>query len=232
MNPFPAQSVIGFADGHRLPLVFSLRKRSSPFEGVCLPKYVCHRLVFKLSLTSGSTLCVMIPDWLTHPFALGLYTGLVTALIVRVQLFLARRDLRKSDQTQLSQMKTLTEAFHRLQEELKGAQSESENLRVKIQSLLQTPERQKLRLLEVLNRAEQRLTVSAPGFAPAWQTAKNEATVELEEEERGRSAPKQVLHQLLSSGSSLLNKMKANAMEPAQAAEKAQPRESVSGERQ
>jgi hypothetical protein len=86
--------------------------------------------------------------------------------------------------------------------------------------------------LEVLNRAEQRLTVSAPGFAPAWQTAKNEATVELEEEERGRSAPKQVLHQLLSSGSSLLNKMKANAMETAQAPEKAQPREGVSGERQ
>jgi hypothetical protein len=151
----------------------------------------------------------MTPDWITHPYALGLYTGLVTTLIVRIQLFLARRDLRKSDQTQLSQMKTLTEAFHRLQEELKGAQSESENLRIKIQSLLQTPERQKLRLLEVLNRAEQRLTVSAPGFAPAWQTAKNEATAELDAEERGKSAPKQVLHQLLATGTAFLDKMKA-----------------------
>jgi hypothetical protein len=157
----------------------------------------------------------MIPDWLTHHFALGLYTGLGIALVVRVQLFLARRDLRKSDQSQLSQMKTLTEAFHRLQEELKAAQSESENLRVKIQSLMQTPERQKLRLLEVLNRAEQRLTVSAPGFAPAWQTAKNEATAELEEEERGKIAPKQVLHQLLTTGSALLEKVKANASEAA-----------------
>lgn len=151
----------------------------------------------------------MIPDWLTHPFALGLYTGLIPAILVRAQLFLARRDLRKADQSQLSQMKTLTEAFHKLQQDLKSAQAESENLRVKIQSLLQTPERQKLRLLEVLNRAEQRLTVSAPGFAPAWQTAKNEATAELEEEERGKSAPKQVLHQLLSTGSTLLSKMKA-----------------------
>jgi hypothetical protein len=160
----------------------------------------------------------MIPDWLTHPFALGLYAGLVPAFLIRAQLFLARRDLRKSDQAQLSQMKTLTEAFHRLQQELKGAQSEGENLRVKIQGLLQTPERQKLRLLEVLNRAEQRLTVSAPGFAPAWQTAKNEATAELEEEERGRSAPKQVLHQLLSSGSALLGKIKAGAAEAGAAA--------------
>jgi len=160
----------------------------------------------------------MIPDWFTHPFALGLYAGLIPGLVIRAQLFLARRDLRKSDQSQLSQMKTLTEAFHSLQVELKAAQAESENLRVKIQGLLQSPERQKLRLLEVLNRAEQRLTVSAPGFAPAWQTAKNEATTELEEEERGRSAPKQVLHQLLSSGSSLLNRMKSGAGESGQGA--------------
>ena len=160
---------------------------------------------------------MIFPEWLTHPFALGLYAGLILALLIRAQLFLARRDLRKSDQSQLSQMKTLTEAFHRLQLELKSAQSEGENLRVKIQSLLQTPERQKLRLLEVLNRAEQRLTVSAPGFAPAWQTAKNEATAELEEEERGRLAPKQVLHQLLVGGAALLGKVKAGAAEAGQA---------------
>jgi hypothetical protein len=152
-------------------------------------------------------------DLLTHPFALGLYAGLAVALLVRTQLFLARRDLRKSDQSQLAQMKTLTEAFHALQTELKGTQAESENLRIKIQSLLQTPERQKLRLLEVLNRAEQRLTVSAPGFAPAWQTAKNEALQELEAEERGRSAPKQVLHQLLATGSKLFGKGKAGALD-------------------
>ena len=152
-------------------------------------------------------------DWLTQPFALGLYVGLTVALLVRAQLFLARRDLRKSDLSQLAQMKTLTEAFHALQTELKSTQAESENLRVKIQSLLQTPERQKLRLLEVLNRAEQRLTVSAPGFAPAWQTAKNEALEELEGEERGRSAPKQVLHQLLTTGSKLLSKVKGDAVD-------------------
>lgn len=178
----------------------------------------CMRLGFKRGRGYGRVVGAMIPEWLTHPFALGLYTGLLPAFLIRAQLFLARRDLRKSDQAQLSQMKTLTEAFHRLQLELKGAQSEGENLRVKIQGLLQTPERQKLRLLEVLNRAEQRLTVSAPGFAPAWQTAKNEATAELEEEERGRSAPKQVLHQLLSSGSALLGKIKAGAAEAGAAA--------------
>jgi hypothetical protein len=174
----------------------------------------------------------METDWLTHPFALGLYVGLALAALVRAQLFLARRDLRKADQSQLSQMKTLTEAFHALQLELKGAQAESENLRVKIQSLLQTPERQRLRLLEVLNRAEQRLTVSAPGFAPAWQTAKNEATAELEEEERGRSAPKQVLHQLLSSGSALLGKIRAGVADSGSSVGMAGPPQGPGAERQ
>ena len=151
----------------------------------------------------------MTPDWLTHPFALGVYAGLVPAAVFRIQLFLARRDLQKAERAQLSQVKTLTEAFQKLQDDLKGTNSEKENLRVKIQGLLQSPDRQKLRLLEVLNRAEQRLTVTAPGFAPAWQTAKNEALAELEEEERGRSAPKQVLHQIMSTGSALFERLKS-----------------------
>ncbi|MEY5024835.1 MAG: hypothetical protein RLZZ244_363, partial [Verrucomicrobiota bacterium] len=65
-----------------------------------------------------------------------------------------------------------------------------------------------MRQLEVLNRAEQRLTISAPGFAPAWQTAKNEALEQLEQEERGKSAPKQVFAQLVSSGSALFSRTK------------------------
>jgi hypothetical protein len=155
----------------------------------------------------------MTPDWLTHPIALGVYAGLVPAVIFRVQLFMARRDLAKFERSQLAQVKTLTDAFRNLQDELQGANTERENLRVKIQNLLQTPERQRLRHLEVLNRAEQRLTVTAPGFAPAWQTAKNEATLELEEEERGRSAPRQVLHHLMNTGSAIVDRLKSSPTE-------------------
>ena len=156
----------------------------------------------------------MTPDLFLNPIAYGVYAVLVPAVIFRVQLALARRDLRKSERSQLAQVKTLTEAFQKLQDELKEAATEKENLRVKVQGLLQSPDRQKLRLLEVLNRAEQRLTVSAPGFAPAWQTAKNEALVELEEEERGRSAPKQVLHQIMTTGSALLDRLKNGNPQP------------------
>jgi hypothetical protein len=156
----------------------------------------------------------MTPDWLISPVALGVYAGLVPAVIFRIQLALSRRDLRNAERSQLAQVKTLTDAFQKLQDEIKATATEKENLRVKVQGLIQSPDRQKLRLLEVLNRAEQRLTVSAPGFAPAWQTAKNEALVELEEEERGRSAPKQVLHQLLSTGSALFDRLKSGNPQP------------------
>ncbi len=151
----------------------------------------------------------MTTDWLTHPAALGFYAGLLPAAIFRVQLYLSRRDLQKSKDSQFAQLKTLTDAFQKLQEDLKSAAAEKENLRVKIQSLLQSPDKQRLRLLEVLNRAEQRLTLSAPGFAPAWQNAKNEALAEIEQEERGRSAPKQVLHQLMNTGSALLDRLRS-----------------------
>ena len=151
----------------------------------------------------------MTTDWLIHPVALGFYTGLLPAAIFRVQLYLSRRDLQKSKDSQFAQLKTLTDAFQKLQEDLKGASTEKENLRVKIQSLLQSPDKQRLKLLEVLNRAEQRLTLSAPGFAPAWQNAKNEALAEIEQEERGRSAPKQVLHQLMNTGSAFLDRLRS-----------------------
>lgn len=155
----------------------------------------------------------MTTDWLTHPVALGFYAGLVPAAIFRVQLYLSRRDLQKSKDSQFAQLKTLTDAFQKLQEDLKAASAEKENLRIKIQSLLQSPDKQRLKLLEVMNRAEQRLTLSAPGFAPAWQNAKNEALVEIEQEERGKSAPKQVLHQLMHTGSAFLDRLRSgNAM--------------------
>ncbi|MEY2598833.1 MAG: hypothetical protein RLZZ142_1092, partial [Verrucomicrobiota bacterium] len=153
----------------------------------------------------------MSTDWFTQPAAFGFYVGLIPALVFRFQLFLARRDIRRSESQQFGHIKSLTDAFKKVQDELTSTQAENENLRIKIHALQISPERQKMRQLEVLNRAEQRLTISAPGFAPAWQTAKNEALEQLEQEERGKSAPKQVFAQLVSSGSALFSRTKNTA---------------------
>ena len=158
----------------------------------------------------------MTPDWLTHPAAIGFYVGLIPAAVCRFKLFLARRDIKRSEVQQFAQLKTLTDAFQKLQSEITVAGTDNENLRIKVQSLLQSPERQKGRQLEVLIRAEQRLTVTAPGFAPAWQTAKNEALAQLEEEERGKTPPKQVFPQLANSGSPFLARLRNTTPAPPQ----------------
>jgi hypothetical protein len=62
--------------------------------------------------------------------------------------------------------------------------------------LNETPDRKAVRDLEVFARAEKRLFVNVPGFAPAWETAKSEAAAELSEEEAGRSTPKRIFSRL------------------------------------
>ena len=148
-------------------------------------------------------------DWLAHPFAIGFYVGLVPVVFYRVQLYLARRDLRSRESAQLLQVAALTEVVQKMQQDAKAGGAEMENLRVKVQSLMQKPEQQKLRQLDVMIRAEQRLTVTAPGFAPAWQTAKNEALAQLEEEERGKSAPRQMFAQIVSGGAAMLERLRS-----------------------
>jgi hypothetical protein len=158
-----------------------------------------------------------VPDFLTHPFALGMYPGLLLALVLQIKLLLARRDLHAKERSQWNQISALTETLQKLREDAKANDTERENLRIKIQSLSQKPEPQRLRHLEVLLRAEQRLTVTAPGFAPAWQTAKNEALAELETEERGKNTPRQIFAQMVSSGSAVLEKLRfANPTAPAE----------------
>ena len=56
--------------------------------------------------------------------------------------------------------------------------------------------------LEVYARAEKRMHLSAPGFGPAWETAKSEAHAELADEEGGKSAPKRIFARLFGGGGS------------------------------
>jgi hypothetical protein len=52
------------------------------------------------------------------------------------------------------------------------------------------PDQKLARDLEILARAEKRMTVAAPGFASPWEQAKQAAWQELSEEETGKSAPR------------------------------------------
>jgi hypothetical protein len=66
--------------------------------------------------------------------------------------------------------------------------------------------------LEILARAEKRMILRAPGFAPAWEAAKSESADEVAQEEMGKSLPKRFFNRLFGNASlKLLDSAQAEA---------------------
>ena len=82
----------------------------------------------------------------------------------------------------------------------RSLRKENESLRVKVNALNEMPDRKLQRDLEIYARAEKRMLLNVPGFAPAWETAKSEAHNELSEEEAGKTAPKRIFARLFGGG--------------------------------
>ena len=90
----------------------------------------------------------------------------------------------------------------KIKAEQENLRKENESLRVKVNALNEIPDRKLQRDLEVYARAEKRMLINAPGFAPAWETAKSDAHSELAEEEAGKAAPKRIFARLFGGGNS------------------------------
>jgi hypothetical protein len=94
------------------------------------------------------------------------------------------------------------EAAKKVKSELEVLRKENESLRVKVNALNEVPDRKIQRDLEIYARAEKRMLLNVPGFAPAWETAKSDSHSELSEEEAGKAAPKRIFARLFGGGSS------------------------------
>jgi len=70
---------------------------------------------------------------------------------------------------------------------------ENENLRMQVKQLNEKPELAAARELEIMSRAQRSMVIKAPGFAQAWETAKQEALDEIVLEEKGKSLPKRIM---------------------------------------
>src|SRR6185295_18374003 len=92
------------------------------------------------------------------------------------------------------------DTMKKIKTELDTLRKENETLRVKVNALNEVPDRKIQRDLEIYARAEKRMLISAPGFAPAWETAKTEAHHELSDEEGGKKAPKRIFSRLFGGG--------------------------------
>lgn len=137
-------------------------------------------------------------DILLHPFTLGLGLGLIFTAIAFWHHLRAKRELRDYKKFLDRKLQVESESMTRTHSELERLRKDNENMRVKIASFNEQPDRRAHRDLEIFARAEKRMLISVPGFAAAWESAKNDARAEIEGEETGQSLPKRVFAKLFS----------------------------------
>ncbi len=133
---------------------------------------------------------------LSNPFTLGLLLGLVFTGIALYQLFTLKLEMKRYKRHLSDKLEIEAESMKRLRSETEVLRKENENLRVKVAALNEMPDRRALRDLEIFARAEKHMLISVPGFAPAWESAKNDAAGELADEEMGKSLPQRVFTKL------------------------------------
>ena len=133
-------------------------------------------------------------------FALGFYLATVFTIIALYHLIRARGELARFRRHLSDRLEIESDAMRKMKYEVETLKKENESLRVKVNALNEQPERKLQRDLEIYARAEKRMLINVPGFAPAWETAKSEAHNELAEEEAGRSAPKRLFSRLFGGG--------------------------------
>ena len=145
----------------------------------------------------------MDPKFLTwhSEFAFGFYLGCVFLIITLYNYLKVKGELARFRRHLSDKLEIEADSMKKIKAEQESLRKENESLRVKVNALNEIPDRKLQRDLEVFARAEKRMLINAPGFAPAWETAKSEAHGELAEEEAGRQAPKRIFARLFGGGS-------------------------------
>ena len=138
----------------------------------------------------------MNKDIFLSPFALGFYLGCVFLVISIYNYLRLKGELGRFRRHLSDKLEIEAETMKKLKNEQESLRRENETLRVKVNALNELPDRKVQRDIEVFARAEKRMLLNVPGFAPALETAKSEAHNELAEEEAGRSAPKRIFARL------------------------------------
>lgn len=149
----------------------------------------------------------------THLTALGL--GLALGLLL---LFFTLKSLWRTKSEFLRYKNMLhdkVELEHRQisnnHKERERLLKENENLRVKVQQLNERPDNKAARDLEIYARAEKHMKIGAPGFAGAWELAKESAQNQIAEEEKGSSLPKRLFRALVGGSSASAHNLPSDA---------------------
>jgi hypothetical protein len=136
-------------------------------------------------------------DHLFWGLGVGLLLGLIGIVLALLRLWETRREVGRLRRHLADKMELEADATNRLKADLQNLKSQNENLRMKVASLGQLPDRKQQRDLEVYARAERYMVSQSPGFPAVWEQAKQTAVGELEIEEQGHSLPRRVFNALL-----------------------------------
>ena len=141
----------------------------------------------------------MNKELLYQPFALGLYLGLIFAVLALYRCWRLKAEIKRFKHHLSDKLEIEADSLRKIRDERESLRKENENLRVKVASFNELPDRRIQRDLEVFARAEKRMLVAVPGFAPAWEGAKSASLAEIESEESGKSIPKRIAGMLFGS---------------------------------
>ena len=133
-------------------------------------------------------------------FAFGFYLGCVFLVIACYNYLRLKGELSRFRRHLSDRLEIEAETLKKTKSEQESLRKENESLRVTVNALNEVPDRKVQRDLEIYARAERRMLINVPGFAPAWETAKSEAHGELSEEEAGKTAPKRIFARLFGGG--------------------------------
>jgi hypothetical protein len=136
-------------------------------------------------------------DHLYWGLGVGLFLGLIGIVLALIRLWETRREVSRLRRHLADKLELEADATNRLKADLQNLKSQNENLRMKVASLGQLPDRKQQRDLEVYARAERYMVSQSPGFPAVWEQAKQAAVGELETEELGHSLPRRVFNALL-----------------------------------
>lgn len=133
---------------------------------------------------------------LAHPFTWGLLVGLIFAAWAFFSGWAGRRALRRDVKRLEGEMLRLkdhirtstelnAEGTKALENKVTTLEEQNKNLQITVAELKNKPDRAEIQKLYVLDKAAELMTSRAPGFAPAWQSALQEAQAELDKTSTG-----------------------------------------------
>lgn len=143
------------------------------------------------------TVKTVVTNWFFWGFVLG-FTFCVLSIIAHWK---TKGELKRLKGHLSDKLEIEAEKMAEMKGKLDGLKQENENLRIKVNAgRVQSDTLALERELEIFARAEKAMVLNAPGFAQAWEKAKEGALTEIEAEESGKSLPRRLFKRFFTKG--------------------------------